>query len=234
VVRVVTHGLAEYTPRTSWTYAQTCLTGFCQDEPFGQEKIRILCQDCEQELDFWSRWIKTMLWIVAGRLRRPQDQREPEVHQEELEADEGRSRPGERSGSSKKRTLLRGDIVRYDASYFRKPSAHEGVPLKATHRVVEPDALADLEEVDLEHVLIWDFCDVDEYTRTLQDKKYYPGGIVPTDPERLRRVKVKGKQGKRQLVSLATWKHREGQRAELRRKQTLVQASAFKGERSER
>ncbi len=138
------------------------------------------------------------------------------------------------SGSSKKRTLLRGDIVRYDASYFRKPSAHEGVPLKATHRVVEPDALADLEEVDLEHVLIWDFCDVDEYTRTLQDKKYYPGGIVPTDPERLRRVKVKGKQGKRQLVSLATWKHREGQRAELRRKQTLVQASAFKGERSER
>jgi hypothetical protein len=88
--------------------------------------------------------------------------------------------------------------------------------------------LSDLEEVDLEHVLIWDFCDVGDYTRTLQAPKYYPDGQVPTDSKKLRRIQVEGKKGKRQLINLATWKYREARRAEQRRKQTLVEATAFK------
>jgi hypothetical protein len=69
---------------------------------------------------------------------------------------------------------------------------------------------------------------VEDFTRTLRAEKYYPGGQVPADPEHLRRVKVKGKKAKRQLISLATWKYREAQRAEQRRKQTLIVASAVK------
>ncbi len=74
------------------------------------------------------------------------------------------------------------------------------------------------------------FCDVGEYTRTLQALKYYPDGQVPTDSKKLRRIKVEGRKGKLQLINLATWKYREARRAEQRRKPTLVEASAFKGE----
>ena len=225
-VRVVTHGLMDYSPTSSWKYGEVCPAGLCLYETLGDDQVRILCQDCAGELDYWSRWLKTMLWVVAGRFRRPQDQRVSEWYQEDLEGDDGGLISG-RGDSGKKRTRFRGEIVRYDASYFRPTSRQRGTPLRETHQIVSPLELVDLDEVDLEQVLIWDFCDVEDFTRTLQAPKYYLDGQVPTDPEKLRRVKVRGKKEKRQLVNLETWKYREAHRAELR-KQILVEALAFK------
>jgi len=63
--------------------------------------------------------------------------------------------------------------VRYDASYFREPPAYARVPLKTTHCIVRSEEPADLEEDDLDHILIEDVTDIDDFLRTLRAAKYY-------------------------------------------------------------
>jgi hypothetical protein len=116
--RVTIHPFAEYT--TFWKGVDACPS--CTFEVLGEERVCIPCPACREEVDYWTRWLKTMLWVVSGRFRQPRDQQELELHREEIVV--------ESASSGKKRTSFTGEIVRYDASYFRSAPRHERRPGK--------------------------------------------------------------------------------------------------------
>lgn len=191
-----TYSFAEWDGHVWHRPADDCLTGECQMEMIGDARERILCSACRQELEQWTRWVKGFLWILEGRFRHARDEAEPPVHEQAVE-----THPA--IAAKKKRSVYRGEIIRFDSSYFRAPRTHSGTPLLATHTIVPAAEAENLGEVDIENILIEDFTDISGYTRTLRAKRYYPGGEVPSREEDLRHVDVRGKEHKKQHISLA-------------------------------
>jgi hypothetical protein len=214
-----TYRFAEWDGSSWKRIGDECLTGACQVELIGEAQERILCPACQEELDHWTRWIKGFLWILEGKFRHAHDTAPAPVHEQVVEVHPA-------IASQKRRTSYRGEIVRFDSSYFRAPTQRPGVPLLAAHSIVSSEEAESLGEVDAENILIEDFTDVGGYKRTLRDKRYYPEGKVPAREEDLRRVDVRGKEHKRVYISVARWRAREEQRSK-RRKQTLVYASDY-------
>ncbi len=214
-----TYAFAEWDGRAWKRIGDDCLTGSCQMEQIGEAHERILCTACQEELDRWTRWLKGFLWILEGKFRHARDTAPAPVHEQVVEVHPA-------IATKKRRSVYRGEVVRFDSSYFRAPSHRPGTPLLATHTIVSSEEAEDLGEVDTENILIEDFTDVGRYKRTLRDKRYYPGGQVPEDENDLRRIDVCAKDHKRVYISIATWQAREAQRSK-RRKQALVYASDY-------
>lgn len=185
-----------------------CPTRECTVERLGEESVYVPCAECQRELDWLGRWLKTMFWLMEGRFRRPADTTQFETSTEQLVADvSGGTPPAERGKKQKKERLPRTRTyhtmrIAFDASYFlpEKKAAQEHTSRYKTHLVLTTEeALREgALEVDLAGVLIQDWSTVRGHWRCKpgKDDKIY----------------INPKEHRRQLVSLATWKARQQQR----------------------
>jgi hypothetical protein len=204
-----------------------CPSDQCLIEEIGEYNQLVPCSECQQEFDYWTRWIKTLLLLRTGHFRRYDDTTEFEERiltlpdEESSKKKKGKDRPRKTPRTYKAR------ILSLDASYFtpattqkKRRGALEQDHLLLTHE----EALAEgALEVNLPGVLILDFVDVRGYTRILRDPRYY-GGQTPSESA-LKKVTVPPKKDRRQYITLENWKAR--QRMQQQHKQERITASAY-------
>jgi hypothetical protein len=178
--------------------AETCPVGRCLHEVVGAESTVVPCERCEEDLATWTRWVKTMFWVLSGKFRKADDATPFEITTLTLTAElESPSAQGDAQPDQPRRYEVQ--LVAFDASYFKNaaPPQHERRALADMYIVLtDQEALAKgIVEVDMDGVLIRDFGPVRGYYRRkprCEEKEY----IGPKD----RRA---------QYVSLRTWKARQ-------------------------
>jgi hypothetical protein len=199
-----------------------CPTGRCQIEHLGAQEIYLNCPSCQQELDRWGCWLKTLFWVMAGKFRRPSDIVPFETFIEKV-AEAVSQGPqttlrqrGHKDKPGKAQIKHEHHVTRvaFDGSYFRpakkapgsRPSRYETHLVLTTEEALQEGAL----EVDLDGVLIKDWSSVRGYWRETIGK--YHQYIEP-------------KERRSQLISLSTWKARQKKR-EFHETQKII-ASAY-------
>ena len=202
-----------------------CPTATCCTEMLGEREVVIGCPSCVQELEEWSRWLATMLDLLAGKFRRPDGRRNTDEEFRQTVDRTITELKGAKLIESNKKAHVTARVVRYDISYFHSTVYTRKGTLRDSHTILTADQIAeygDWSSLSVNtRVLVEDFTEVAWHTRYFTHKRF-----------KVKQTQVKPKKKRRQLITLALWRKREEARArakeqELERRTRLITAKAF-------
>lgn len=178
--------------------AETCPAEHCLHEVVGAESTVVTCGQCEEDLTYWTRWIKTMFWVLSGKFRKADDPTPFETTILTLPTEQEASAAQGNNQSDQPRSY-QVQLVAFDASYFKATAApqeeHEALADSYIVLTGEEALAEEAMDVDMDGVLIRDFGPVRGYYRR--------------KPRQREKEYIGPKTRRAQYVSLRTWKARQ-------------------------